>query len=119
MPSTKSTTKRPSTVASPPSAQDQADMAKAQIAKQMDDAKLAKRIHDDRAAGMKGEALRQKYGEWLTGPRRCKMMKRHGFGSVIGASYDRAAAAEAREVAAKEAAKAKKPARKRQPAAAK
>lgn len=112
MPTTKSSTKRPATVAKPePTPQESADMARAEIARKMEDAKLAKSIADDRAAGMKGDALRQKYGEWLTGPRRCRMLRQHGYGEVIGGTYDRD------EAKAKREAEATKPARKRQPRA--
>jgi hypothetical protein len=101
---------RPATVKAPvPTADEQKAMERAQIQKQMDDAKLAKSIADDRNAGMSGNALREKYGEWLTGPRRCRMLKKHGYGSVVSPSYDRVEAKEKREQAEAEAAKATKP----------
>lgn len=62
---------------------------------------------------MKGADLRTKYnpllGYELTGPRRIKLLRRHGFGGLVAASYHRDAAKAAREAAAAE--RAKKPAK--------
>ena len=77
------------------------------------EAKVAKAIAADREAGMSGNDLRAKYdpilGYELTGPRRIRLLRKHGFGGLVKASYDRDEAAKAREAAAAE--RAKKPAK--------
>lgn len=112
MPSTKTETTAAATVAKPTAAEVK-KLAAAQKAKDAAEAKLAKAIAADRDAGMSGNDLRAKYndqlGYELTGPRRIKLLRRHGFGGLVKASYDRDQAREAREAAAAE--RAKKPAK--------
>jgi hypothetical protein len=62
---------------------------------------LAAKIAKDKQAGLSGAALRDKYGEWLTGPVRRTLLREFGHDSLIAASYDRAAARAKREAAAK------------------
>jgi hypothetical protein len=56
-------------------------------------AKIAK----DKEAGMTGQALRAKYGEWLTGPVRRDLFREFGYDHLISKSYDRAEAKAKRE----------------------
>ena len=44
-------------------------------------------IAKDRDGGLSGNDLREKFGDWLTGPRRCKLLKAFGHGAVVAASY--------------------------------
>lgn len=45
-------------------------------------------IAKDREGGLSGNDLRAKFGAWLTGPRRCKLLHASGNSAVVGASYD-------------------------------
>lgn len=45
-------------------------------------------IAKDRDGGLSGNQLREKFGSWLTGPRRCKLLHANGHGSVVGATYE-------------------------------
>lgn len=58
---------------------------------------MAAKIAKDKEAGMTGAALRAKYGEWLTGPERRKLLREHGHDGLIAASYNRADAKAKRE----------------------
>jgi hypothetical protein len=93
-------------VAKKPTAAEIKAQERAQKAKEANEAKLAKQIAADREAKMSGNDLRAKYndqlGYELTGPRRIKLLRRHGFGGLVKASYDRDEAAKAREAAAAE-----------------
>jgi hypothetical protein len=101
--------KTPATPAKKPTAAELKKLEQAQKTKDANEAKLAKQIAADREAGMSGAALREKYnpllGYELTGPRRIKLLRQHGFGGLVKASYDRQEAAKAREAAAAERAK--------------
>jgi hypothetical protein len=66
---------------------------------------LAAKVAKDKQAGMSGAGLRDKYGDWLTGPARRALLREFGHDSLIGASYDRTAARQKREAAAKAASK--------------
>jgi hypothetical protein len=74
---------------------------------------LAAKVAKDKDGGMTGQALREKYGSWLTGPERRKLLREFGHGHLVAASYDRAEAKAKREAAAKarEAASKAKPAK--------
>jgi hypothetical protein len=48
---------------------------------------LAHRIAKDREDGLSGNALRAKYGQWLTGPRRCVRLREIGRDDLIAPSY--------------------------------
>lgn len=84
---------------------------------------LAAKVAKDRDAKMTGDQLREKYGDWLTGPERRKLLREHGFDNLIAKSYDRDEARAKREAllasmtAASEAKKAAKPATAKKPAA--
>lgn len=58
---------------------------------------LVAKIAKDKEAGMTGQALRDKYGEWLTGPVRRAILREHGHGALVAKSYDRAEAKAKRE----------------------
>jgi hypothetical protein len=58
---------------------------------------LAAKIAKDREAKMTGQALRDKYGEWLTGPYRRELLREFGHGALIAKSYDRQEAKAKRE----------------------
>jgi hypothetical protein len=77
---------------------------------------LATKIAKDREAGMTGQALREKYGSWLTGPERRKLLREFGHDGLIAASYDRAEAKAKREALQAKLAAASKAKAKRQPA---
>ena len=49
---------------------------------------MATAIAKDRDGGLSGNDLRDKYGDWLTGPRRCKILKQFGHGNVVAPSYN-------------------------------
>jgi hypothetical protein len=49
---------------------------------------LAGQIAKDRTAGMSGNELRAKYGSWLSGPTRIKLLREFGHVMVVGKSYD-------------------------------
>lgn len=49
---------------------------------------LANNIAKDRTAGLSGDELRAKYGSWLSGPARVKLLRTFGHGSVVAKSYD-------------------------------
>ena len=50
-------------------------------------AALARRIAEDREDGLSGNALRAKYGPWLTGPNRCVLLREIGREDLIAPSY--------------------------------
>jgi hypothetical protein len=83
---------------------------------------LAAKIAKARENKMTGQAIRDQFGSWLTGPERRKLLREFGFDNLVAASYDRAEAkakreAKLAEMTAQAAAK-KAPARKpRKPAA--
>jgi hypothetical protein len=58
---------------------------------------LAAKIAKDREAGLSGAALREKYGEWLTGPVRRQLLREFGHSALIAQSYDRVEAKAKRE----------------------
>jgi hypothetical protein len=58
---------------------------------------LAAKVAKDKQAGMTGQALRDKYGSWLTGPYRRELFREFGHDSLIARSYDRAEAKAKRE----------------------
>src|SRR4051812_39348307 len=58
---------------------------------------LASKVAKDKEAGMTGQALRDKYGEWLTGPERRKLLREFGHDGLIASSYDRTEARAKRE----------------------
>jgi hypothetical protein len=103
----------PATKAAEPTAAQKRAIERAAKAEHAKRAKLAKAIAADKDAGMTGNQLREKYGDWLTGPARRKLFREHGVGT-IAPSYDRAEAkakreaeAQAREAQASKASKAK------------
>jgi hypothetical protein len=74
---------------------------------------LAAKVAKDRDAKMTGDQLREKYGDWLTGPERRKLLREHGHDALIAKSYDRDEARAKREaLLAKMTAEAAKPAAK-------
>jgi hypothetical protein len=58
---------------------------------------VAAKVAKDKEAGMTGQALREKYGSWLTGPERRKLLREFGHDGLIATSYDRADAKAKRE----------------------
>jgi hypothetical protein len=66
---------------------------------------LAAKVAKDKKAGMSGQGMRDKYGDWLTGPVRRTLFREFGHDTLIAGSYDRGAARAKREAAAKAAAK--------------
>lgn len=50
--------------------------------------KIVASIAKDRTGGLSGNDLRDKYGSWLTGPRRCKLLHASGNSEVVGRSYE-------------------------------
>jgi hypothetical protein len=72
---------------------------------------LAAKVAKDKQAGMSGAGLRDKYGDWLTGPVRRTLFREFGHDTLIAGSYDRGAARAKREAAAKLATKPAKPAK--------
>jgi hypothetical protein len=58
---------------------------------------LAAKVAKDKEAGLSGQALRDKYGSWLTGPERRKLFREFGHDGLIAASYDRVEAKAKRE----------------------
>jgi hypothetical protein len=58
---------------------------------------IAAKVAKDKESGMTGAALRAKYGEWLTGPERRKLLREFGHDGLIAKSYDRAEAKAKRE----------------------
>jgi hypothetical protein len=58
---------------------------------------VAAKIAKDRDAKMTGAALRAKYGDWLTGPERRKLLREFGHDALIAKSYDRQEAKAKRE----------------------
>jgi hypothetical protein len=58
---------------------------------------LAAKIAKAREAGATGQALRDQFGEWLTGPERRKLLREFGHYGLIARSYDRAEAKAKRE----------------------
>lgn len=58
---------------------------------------LAAKVAKDKEAKMTGQALRDKYGAWLTGPYRRELLREFGHGHLIAPTYDRAEARAKRE----------------------
>jgi hypothetical protein len=50
---------------------------------------LATKVAKAREAGKSGDAIREEFGEWLTGPARRALLREFGYGSLIAKSYDR------------------------------
>ena len=60
---------------------------------------LAAKIAKAREAGKSGDAIRDEFGNWLTGAERRKLLREYGYASLIKPSYDRAEAKAKRETA--------------------
>ena len=58
---------------------------------------LAAKVAKAREGGATGQALREQFGEWLTGPERRKLLREFGHDALIAKSYDRAEAKAKRE----------------------
>lgn len=60
---------------------------------------LAAKVAKAREQGKSGDAIREEFGDFLTGPVRRALLREFGHDSLIKPSYDRQAARERREAA--------------------
>ena len=58
---------------------------------------LAAKVAKAREQKLSGQAIRDQFGSWLTGPERRKLLREFGHDSLIAQSYDRVEAKAKRE----------------------